>query len=76
MAYLDVKIGDVAVLRKPHPCGSTHWTITRTGADIGLQCITCNRRIMLEREQFESQIKRLELSEVSADIVVSSENAS
>ena len=60
MAYIDVKIGDVALLRKPHPCGSTLWTITRTGADIGLQCNTCRRRIMLDREQFESQVKRLD----------------
>ena len=36
-------------LRKPHPCGGYDWQVTRLGADIGLRCLTCGRRVMLER---------------------------
>lgn len=44
-------------MRKPHPCGGTEWEITRTGADIGIRCLTCGRRVMLPRSKFEKQVK-------------------
>jgi hypothetical protein len=59
MDFLRVTVGDRVLLRKPHPCGSYEWTITRTGADIGLQCLQCGRRVMLPREEFERRTKRV-----------------
>lgn len=50
--------GDVVEMRKPHPCGGAIWEITRVGADIGLVCLTCKRRVMLPRRQFARQAKR------------------
>lgn len=50
--------GDVVEMRKPHPCGGATWEITRVGADIGLVCLTCKRRVMLPRRQFARQAKR------------------
>lgn len=44
-------------LRKQHPCGGKIWTVTRTGADIGIQCDTCGRRIMVDREEFEKRVR-------------------
>jgi len=32
---LDVHLGDVVRLRKPHPCGGYTWEVVRLGADIG-----------------------------------------
>ncbi len=52
--------GDVVILRKQHPCGGASWSVTRTGADIGLLCGTCGRRIMLDREEFERRLVRLD----------------
>jgi hypothetical protein len=52
--YLD----DVVQLRKPHPCGGDTWRVLRLGAEIGLVCLTCNRRIMLPRAEFERRVKR------------------
>jgi hypothetical protein len=46
-------------LRKPHACGGDVWTVTRTGADIGLACDRCGRRVMLEREEFERRTKHV-----------------
>ena len=46
-------------LRKQHPCGSDEWTVTRVGADVGLACAGCGRRVMLEREDFERRVKRI-----------------
>lgn len=55
---LDLRIGDVVELRKPHPCGGRTWRIERVGADIGAECLTCGRYVMLPRPRFEKQIKR------------------
>lgn len=61
---LDVRLGDVVRLRKPHPCGGYTWEVVRLGADIGLKCQTCGRRVLLPRRQFEKRVKTL-ISRVS-----------
>ncbi len=50
-------IGDVIRLKKPHACGGFDWSVTRLGLDIGLKCTTCSRRIMLPRLEVERRIK-------------------
>jgi hypothetical protein len=50
---LELLPGDRVRLRKPHPCGGRTWRVTRLGADIGLVCDTCGRRVMLERRDLE-----------------------
>lgn len=50
-------LGDVVRLRKPHPCGGYEWTIVRLGADIGLVCSTCGRRVLLPRRELERRLK-------------------
>ncbi len=45
-------------LRKRHPCGGYDWQVTRLGADIGLRCLTCGRRVMLERPDLEKRLKQ------------------
>ncbi len=56
---VDVKLGDVVRLRKPHPCGSYEWEVVRVGADIGLKCLKCQRRVLLERSVFERRLKQV-----------------
>ena len=50
---LDVRIDDRLTLRKPHPCGGRTWRVHRLGADIGLTCEGCGRRVLLERRELE-----------------------
>jgi hypothetical protein len=50
-------IGDVVRLRKPHPCGSVDWTVVRLGADIGLRCLGCDRKVLLPRRTLEKRLK-------------------
>jgi hypothetical protein len=45
-------------MKKPHPCGSLEWEITRTGTDFGLRCAGCGRRVLVPRSQFEKQVKK------------------
>ena len=55
---LELVVGDVLELRKPHPCGSYVWTVTGLGADIRLKCNGCGRRVLLPRRTLEKRIKR------------------
>lgn len=55
---LEIPLGAMVQLRKPHPCGGDTWTVVRLGADIGLQCCTCRHRVLLERSTLERRIKR------------------
>ena len=48
-----IRVGDVARLRKKHPCGGFEWEVTRLGADIRLKCTTCMRRVIISREDFD-----------------------
>jgi hypothetical protein len=52
-------VGDVVRLRKPHPCGSYEWHVVRIGADIGLKCDKCGRRVLLDRATFNKRVKAL-----------------
>lgn len=54
---LDVRLGDRIELRKVHPCGGRTWRVVRLGADIGLVCDTCGRRVMLERRDLERRFR-------------------
>jgi len=55
--FIEVHVGDVVRLRKPHACGGLDWTIVRLGADIGLRCDHCQHRILLARSVFERRLK-------------------
>ncbi len=54
---IEIKAGDVVRLHKPHPCGSYEWEVVRIGADIGLKCLKCGRKVLLERGVFERRVK-------------------
>jgi len=52
-----IALNDVVRMRKPHPCGGDTWTVVRLGADIGIKCSTCGRRVLLTRRDFEKGLK-------------------
>jgi hypothetical protein len=55
----EVREGEVYRMRRRHPCGSWEWKVFRTGADIGMECLGCARRVVLERRKFETRMKAL-----------------
>ncbi len=55
---LQLYLNDVVRLRKPHPCGGYEWQVVRLGADIGMVCTTCGRRVMLPRSEFDKRVKK------------------
>ena len=54
---MEIKLGDRVRLKKKHPCGSDEWEVVRLGADIGIKCLKCQRRVLLERSAFERRVK-------------------
>jgi hypothetical protein len=54
---LEIRLGDVVRLKKVHPCGSYEWRVVRLGADIGIKCLKCGRRVLLERGVFERRVR-------------------
>jgi len=55
----DLQLNDIVRMRKPHPCGSYEWKVTRLGADIGLECNGCGRRVMLTRRELARRVKTI-----------------
>lgn len=53
----ELHLHDHVILRKPHPCGSFEWEIVRLGADIGLVCSQCGRKVLLSRRELTKRIK-------------------
>lgn len=59
---MDLRLGQVVQLRKTHPCGERRWEVVRLGADIGLRCLGCGRRVLLPRSRLEKEMVRPEKS--------------
>ena len=55
----EIALGDVVQMRKPHPCGSLTWVVTRTGADIKMRCQKCGHVVMLDRIVFFRRLKKI-----------------
>lgn len=53
----DLQLNTILRLRKPHPCGGYEWLVTRLGADIGLECLTCHHRVLLTRRELARRVK-------------------
>lgn len=54
---LELHIGSVARLKKAHPCGGYEWEVVRLGADIGLRCLRCERRVLMPRSTLEKRVR-------------------
>ncbi len=52
-----IRIGDVVRLKKPHPCGTNAWEVTKLGLDIGLRCRGCSRSVRLLRYDFDRRFR-------------------
>lgn len=54
---MEINIGDIVRMKKKHPCGGDEWQVYRLGADIGIKCLKCQHRVMLERAVFERRVR-------------------
>ena len=56
---MDIKVGDVLQMKKPHPCGSYDWLVLRVGMDFKLRCSGCGHEVMLPRAKAEKSVKKI-----------------
>ena len=60
----EFRMGDVVRLKKGHPCGGFEWEVVRLGADIGLRCLSCHRRVLMSRSALEKRMKSIASAQV------------
>lgn len=56
---MDVRINDILVMKKPHPCGGNRMLVLRSGMDFRLRCQSCGREVMVPRVKIEKNIKKI-----------------
>lgn len=56
---MDVRLGDILVMKKPHPCGSREWLVLRTGMDFRLKCQGCGHEVLGARAKLEKNIREI-----------------
>ena len=54
---MDVRMNDILLMKKPHPCGAFRFLVLRSGMDFKLRCCGCGREIMVPRIKVEKHIK-------------------
>ena len=56
---MDVRVGDILLMKKPHPCGKAEFDVLRSGMDFKLRCRGCGREVMLPRRKAEKNIRKI-----------------
>ena len=59
---MDIKIGDILEMKKPHPCGkpdNKKFEVLRVGMDIKIKCLACGHEVMLARPKVEKNIRKI-----------------
>ena len=57
---MDIRVNDVLLMKKAHPCGEKRWKVLRTGMDIRLRCLGCGQEVMLPRSKAQKNIRQVE----------------
>ena len=60
---MDIRLGDILIMKKAHPCGSDQWLVLRTGADFRLRCCGCGHEVMTPRFKAEKNIRSVQRTE-------------
>lgn len=63
---MDVNVGDVLKMKKPHPCGSYDFDVLRVGMDFKIRCKGCGREVMVPRRKCEKNIKSITKKEAES----------
>ena len=54
---MDIQVGNILKLKKPHPCGSSEWEVLRVGMDFRLKCRGCGHLILVPRRLVEKNLR-------------------
>ena len=56
---MDVRVGDILVMKKEHPCGEKRWLVMRSGMDFRLKCLGCSHEVLIARSKAEKNIRQI-----------------
>ena len=56
---MDVRVGDILVMKKNHPCGENKFLVLRSGMDFKLRCTGCGHEVMVARSKAEKNIREI-----------------
>ncbi|MBQ8012127.1 MAG: DUF951 domain-containing protein [Oscillospiraceae bacterium] len=56
---MDIRLHDLLLMKKQHPCGSREMKVLRTGMDFRLRCTGCGREFMVPRHKIEKHIRQV-----------------
>jgi hypothetical protein len=56
---MDVRVGDILTMKKPHPCGERMFLVLRSGMDFRLKCQGCGHELMTPRVKCKKNIKSI-----------------
>ncbi|MBQ8338286.1 MAG: DUF951 domain-containing protein [Oscillospiraceae bacterium] len=57
---MDVRVNDLLLMKKPHPCGCKEFKVLRSGMDFKLKCVGCGHEIEISRIKAEKNIKKIQ----------------
>lgn len=60
---MNIQIGDVLTVKKPHPCGSKEFEVLRVGADFKIKCLGCGHLVTVARSKIEKNIRNVKRNE-------------
>lgn len=60
---MDIRVGDVLTVKKPHPCGSKEFEVLRIGADFKIKCLGCDHVVVVARSKIEKNIRAVKREE-------------
>lgn len=56
---MDVRLNDILIMKKQHPCGANEMIVLRSGMDFRLRCTGCGREFMVPRSKIEKSIRKI-----------------
>ena len=56
---MDIRLNDILVMKKPHPCGEKQWKVLRVGMDFRLKCQGCGHEVMITRQKAEKNLREV-----------------
>ena len=64
---MDVRVDDILVMKKAHPCGGNRFSVLRSGMDFKLRCEKCGHEVEILRSKAEKNIKQI-IREAPSDV--------
>jgi hypothetical protein len=59
MKFISFQVGDIVMMKKPHPCGSQNWEVLQLGTDMRVKCCGCGHIVLMPRPKFLKGAKKI-----------------